>query len=252
MDTFTGKTVLITGASGDIGRACAMAFGRKGTRLILHSFRNPKAIQKIQEELMGTATVCAINCDASNEDAVVGQFKRITDEFAIAKIDVLINNAGDLIRRCPFEEMDWKLMQESINMNLKSAFLFTRYALPMIGSGGSIIFISSQTARWGKGDRSSHYGTAKAAIIGMSKCLSNEIAPKGVRVNCIAPGFIEGQFHQKYTAEHVAHEHAMRNPMRRNGTPEDVAGVAIFLASSQSSYVNGTVIDVCGGDFIAP
>ena len=250
INNLKGKTVLITGASGDIGRACALAFGKKGANLVLHSFRNHSVINDIQKEL-SDVVVCPIKCDATDVKEVAKQFDLIKNHYNIKTIDVLVNNVGDLIERCPFDKMDWKLVQKSIDVNLKSGFLFTKFALPLIPNGGSIIFISSQTARWGKGDRSSHYGAAKAAVLGLMKCLANELGSKKIRVNSVAPGFIEGQFHKKYTSRDITTAHARKNPMGRNGNPDDVAGAVLFLGSPVSSYVNGTVIDVCGGDFIA-
>lgn len=247
---FHEKVVLITGASGDIGYACADLFAKTGAKLILHSFKKGCRIVDFQSSYLDK-NIYHIICDATDENAVSAQFTFLKDSCGIKRIDVLINNVGNLIKRCAFSEMTWDLMQASLDVNLKSAFLFTLYSAPLMTSGASIIFVSSLTARWGKGDRSLHYGTAKAAIIGMAKFLANELAPKGIRVNTVAPGFIEGQFHERYTTNKVVQEHAQNNPLRRNGAPNDVAQTVLFLASEKSGFINGVTLDVCGGDFIS-
>ncbi len=243
------KNILITGASGDIGIACAEMLLAAGATLILHSNSNRAKVDGFASRHK-RASIYHINCNATNEKEVKQQFQYLSEKVGIKKLDVLVNNAGDLISRCCFADMEWDLMEAAINVNLKSSFLFTKYALQMMTKGASIIFMSSLTARWGKGDRSTHYGTSKSAILGFAKCLANELASEGIRVNSIAPGFIEGNFHDRYTKPIVAKEHMGRNPLSRNGKPEDVAGAVLFLASDSSGYVNGTTIDVCGGDFI--
>lgn len=245
------KTAVISGASGDIGLACAEAFLNSGYRLILHSFRHPeKIINFIKKNPQ--AEIIHLNFDASLEECVKnGLAPVLNKKTGIKCIDVLINNAGDLIDRVPAEKLEWDFIQKTINVNVKSAFLFTKYFLPMMAKGASIIFISSSTAKYGKGDRSSAYGLAKGALLSWSRCLANELGSRGIAVNAITPGFIEGQFHKKYTAASVADAHRSKNPLRRLGRPKDVAAAALFLAEAHTNYISGACLDICGADYMS-
>ena len=242
------KTVLITGASGDIGGACADLFAKEGANLILHHFSNYKMIEKFKNNHRKNK-IFSVNCDATNEEDVKNQFAKIKKNFK--KIDVLVNNVGDLIARKSLEEMDWEYVQKIIDVNLKSAFLFTKYCLNLMPVNSSIIFISSLTARSGKGDRSSAYGLAKGGLLSWSKCLANELGKKGIRVNSLTPGFIKGDFHKRYTLKALEKEHIKRNPLGRIGTPCDVAQAALFYALASDGYISGTNLDICGADYMS-
>lgn len=243
------KAVFVTGASGDIGLACAEAFVKEGANLILHSFKNSNVIEKFAKKYP-ESDIFHINCNATDENQIKNQFDLLLTQKPNLKVDVLINNAGDLLDRKSLSELDWSFVQKTIDVNVKSAFLFTRYCLPFFAHDSSIIFISSLTARCGKGDRSSAYGLAKGALLSWSKCLANELGNKSIRVNCITPGFIKGQFHDKYTKKSVELEHAKRNPLGRVGIPADVAQAALFFASVSDGYISGTTLDVCGADYM--
>lgn len=242
------KIVLISGASGDIGMACAKLFLQEGAKLILHSFRHPQQVNDFIGK--NKKNIIHINCDATDENQVKRQFDLLSKKYGIKNIDIVVNNVGDLIKRCTVDELEWDFVQKTIDVNVKSAFLFTKYCLPILKRGSSIIFISSSTARYGKGDRSSAYGLSKGAILSWSKCLANELGPKGITVNTVTPGYIKGDFHKKYTKKEVESEHSLRNPLGRIGEPEDVARVVLFFASLHNSYVSGTTLDVCGADYM--
>jgi 3-oxoacyl-[acyl-carrier protein] reductase len=244
------KTIIITGACGDIGMACAELFLRENARLILFSFSHPERVIKFIKKNKHSEII-HFNCDATDEIKVKQKFDLIFKKYGIKKIDVLVNNAGDLIKRCPVDDLEWDFVQKSIDVNVKSAFLFTKYSLPKMRRGSSIIFISSSTARYGKGDRSSAYGLAKGAILSWSRCLANELGKRGITVNTITPGYIKGNFHKKYTMPKVENEHRFKNPLGRLGKPKDVAAVVLFFASLHNSYVSGTTLDVCGADYMS-
>jgi 3-oxoacyl-[acyl-carrier protein] reductase len=244
MDNLKNKVVLITGASGDIGEACADLFYKNGAILILHSFNHE--IKKYPK-----GRVFYIKCNTTSEIEVQKQFSLLKKDSNLKKIDILINNAGDLLDRVPAEKLEWDFVQRTLDVNLKSAFLFTKFSLPLMKKGSSIIFISSLTARSGKGDRSSAYSLSKGALISWSKSLANELGTKRkIRVNCITPGYIKGKFHKRYTKKNIEMDHKNKNPLGRLGQPTDVAHTALFYASDSSSYITGTTLDVCGGEYI--
>lgn len=190
-----------------------------------------------------------INGDATNQEEVKNMIDSIKSR--VKNIDVIVHTVGDLMARKKIEDTDWEFMQKVIDVNVKSAFLFTKYTLPLMKKNSSIIFISSLTARGGKGDRSSAYGLAKGAILSWSKSLANELGPQGIRVNCVTPGYIVGNFHKRYTKKAVELEHKDKNPLGRLGKPEDVAAAVLFYAQVSSGYISGTTLDVCGADYMS-
>lgn len=245
-----GKVILVTGASGDIGGACSEIFLKHGADVILHVHNNKKRIQRIANKFSKSKTFI-IQCDGTSEIQVKEQFAILKKKFHVNNIHGLVNNAGDLLGRRKTEDMNWDFANHVFETNVKSAFLFTSHCLPLMRKKSSILFISSLTARCGKGDRSSAYGLAKGALISWSKCLANELGPRGIRVNCLTPGYIKGQFHRKYTLKQVEIEHKLRNPLKRLGTPLDVANAALFYIANADGYVSGTTMDICGADYMS-
>lgn len=249
MTSLKNKTILIAGASGDIGLACAKTLYNEGAQLILHYNRGVKKINAFKNLYPG-ATISALSCNATSEIEVKKFFQKIRRQ-GINHIDCLVIAAGDLLGRRPFINLGWDFIQRTLDVNLKSSFLFTKNTIPFMRRFSSIIFISSLTARSGKGDRSVAYSMSKGAIISMSRSLANELGPRGIRVNTITPGFIEGNFHKRYTTKRVHKLHKAANPLGRLGTPEDVAEAVVFYASAGRGYISGTTLDVCGGDYMA-
>jgi 3-oxoacyl-[acyl-carrier protein] reductase len=249
MTKLQNKTILIAGASGDIGLSCAEAFCKEGSRLILHSYKNSKNVKLFQKR-HPDAVIANLKCDATSERQMNSQFNKLR-KTGIKRIDVLVIAIGDLIARKPFKNINWNFVQQVLDVNLKTSFLFTKYTLPFLRRHSSIIFVSSLTARSGKGDRSIPYSMAKGAVISFSRSLANELGRDGIRVNSITPGFITGNFHKRYTSKQVYNEHRLRNPLGRLGTPADVAVAVVFYASVYDGYISGTTLDICGADYMA-
>lgn len=243
----SNKIALITGASGDIGYACVKKFLDNGYKVIAHSYKNKSRLSQLAKRK--SLHLIHINGDATSQEEVKDMIKGVKSK--IKHIDVVVHAAGDLIDRKKAKDMDWNFMQKVIDVNVKSAFLFTKYTLSFMKKDSSIVFISSLTARGGKGDRSSAYGLAKGAILAWSKSLANELGPKGIRVNCVTPGYIVGNFHKRYTKKSVELEHKHKNPLGRLGKPEDVAEAVFFYAQVSDGYISGTTLDVCGADYMS-
>ena len=242
------KTILVTGASGDIGLACAQALAKPGNTLIVFSHRHVFPEKKFKQAYPGV-TVIPIRVDLSQERSVEKAFAQLRQRH-IRRIDVLVHAAGDLLARRSVQKLTWDFVEQSLAVNLKSGFLTVMNALPLLRRGSSIIFITSMTALSGKGDRSSAYSLAKGALVSWAKSLAHELGPRGIRVNTVAPGYIKGQFHRKYSKRTVEREHARRNPLGRVGQPRDVAEAVVFLAEQGQGYTNGVTIEVNGGDVI--
>lgn len=244
MGLLDGKVALITGAAKGIGKAIALKFASEGadvafTDLVINEAAEEtiKELEAFGHKVKGYASNAA---DFAQTQEVVDQ---IMAEFG--HIDILVNNAGitkdGLMLR--MSEAQWDAV---INVNLKSAFNFIHALTPIMARqrGGSIINMSSVVGVSGNAGQC-NYSASKAGLIGLAKSIAKEMGPRGIRANCIAPGFIISDM-TSALSEEVREQWVRTIPLRRGGTPEDVAKVALFLASDLSSYVSGQVIHVCG------
>lgn len=245
MKLLEGKVALVTGAARGIGKAIALKFASEGANVAFTDLaidENGLATQQEIEAFGVKAKGYASNA-ANFEDAhnVVAE---IVKDFG--RIDILVNNAGitrdGLMMR--MSEQQWDMV---INVNLKSAFNFIHALTPVMmkQKSGSIINMASVVGVSGNAGQC-NYSASKAGMIGLAKSIAKELGARGVRANAIAPGFIITDMTAALSDE-VRAEWAKQIPLRRGGTPEDVANVATFLASDLSSYVTGQVIHCCGG-----
>ena len=244
MGLLTGKTALITGAARGIGKAIALKFASEGADVAFTDLVINEAAEETVKEI--EAFGHKVKAYASNA-ADFAQTQEVVDQIMadFGHIDILVNNAGitkdGLMLR--MSEAQWDAV---INVNLKSAFNFIHALTPIMARqrGGSIINMSSVVGVSGNAGQC-NYSASKAGLIGLAKSIAKEMGPRGIRANCIAPGFIISDM-TKALSEEVREQWMKTIPLRRGGTPEDVANVALFLASDLSSYVSGQVIHVCG------
>lgn len=245
MGLLTGKTALITGAARGIGKALALKFAEEGANIAFTDLVIDESGEETRKEIEAKGVKClAYASNAANFEGTAEVVKKIHEDFGT--IDVLVNNAGitkdGLMLR--MTEAQWDAV---INVNLKSAFNFVHACLPIMmrQRGGSIINMSSVVGVHGNAGQA-NYAASKAGMIALAKSVAQEMGSRGVRANAIAPGFIEtAMTHQ--LSEEVRKEWMKQIPLRRGGQAEDVANVAVFLASDLSSYVTGQVIQVDGG-----
>jgi 3-oxoacyl-[acyl-carrier protein] reductase len=245
MKLLEGKTALITGASRGIGKAIALKFAHEGADIaVTNIFDDDEFKSTIKEiESIGVKAKGYVFNVASYSDSQKIINDILTD---FAKIDILVNNAGitkdTLLMRMTEEQWD-----AVIAVNLKSVFNLTKAVLmPMLKlKSGSIINMSSVVGVSGNAGQS-NYSASKAGILGFTKSVSKEVGSRNIRVNAIAPGFIITEMTDKLP-EDVKSEWINKIPLRRGGTPDDVANTALYLASDLSSYVSGQTIHVCGG-----
>ncbi len=245
MKLLEGKTALITGAARGIGRAIALRFASEGADIAFTDLNYDENMQSLEKEIqaMGLRAKGYASDASSFTDCEAVVDKAVQD---FGKIDILMNNAGiardNLLMR--MTESDWDLVMK---INLKSAFNMTKviqkYMLKQ--RFGSIINMSSIVGMRGNGGQS-NYAASKAGLIGFTKSIAVELGSRNIRCNAIAPGFIETEMTAKLPKE-VQEGWLNQIPLRRGGTPDDVASVALFFASSLSDYVTGQVISVCGG-----
>lgn len=245
MRLLEGKVALITGATRGIGRAIALKFAAEGADIAFTYRSQHEAAKTLEEEILKAgAKAKGYPSDASSYEDAHNVVDDVKEKFG--HIDILVNNAGitrdGLMMRMSEEQWD-----SVIDTNLKSAFNFIHACTPVMARQrkGSIINMSSVVGISGNAGQS-NYAASKAGLVGLSKSIAKEMGSRGIRSNCIAPGFILTDM-TAALPEDTRLEWEKQIPLRRGGKPEDVADVALFLASDMSSYVTGQVINCCGG-----
>ena len=245
MKLLEGKVALITGAGRGIGKAVALRFAEQGADIAFTDLElNDVVMSTVAELEQYGVKVKAYASNAADFEQTHNVVEQIVADFG--RIDILVNNAGitkdGLMLR--MSEAQWDAV---INVNLKSAFNFIHAVTPIMARqrGGSIINMSSVVGVSGNAGQC-NYSASKAGMIGLAKSIAKEMGPRGIRANCIAPGFIITDMTNQLSEE-VREQWSKAIPLRRGGTPEDVANVALFLASDLSSYVSGQVVHCCGG-----
>lgn len=244
MGLLDGKIALVTGASRGIGKAIALKLASEGADVAFTYGRSKDGALAVAAEIeaMGRKAI-AYASDARSFVDAHSVVEQVVADFG--RIDILVNNAGitkdGLLLRMTEEQWD-----DVIEVNLKSVFNYSQAVVPVMARqrSGSIICMSSVVGEHGNAGQC-NYSASKAGIIGLTKSIAKEMGARGIRANCIAPGFIETDMTAALPQE-LRDQYAKTIPMRRAGTPEDVAKVALFLASDLSSYVSGQVINVCG------
>lgn len=245
MGLLSGKTALITGASRGIGKAIALRFAKEGADVAITNIADDDEFKSTIKEIesLGVKAKGYVSNAASFSDS-----QRVADEMAkdFGRIDILVNNAGitkdTLLMRMTEDQWDAVLA-----VNLKSVFNLTKAVLNTMlrQRSGSIINMSSVVGVSGNAGQS-NYSASKAGILGFTKSVAKEVGSRNIRCNAIAPGFILTEMTEKLP-EDVKKDWAEKIPLKRGGTPEDVANTALYLASDLSSYVSGQTIHVCGG-----
>ena len=238
------KTAVITGAARGIGKAIAKRFAEEGCNIAFTDL-NEESIKATESELLTLGVkVKGYISNAADFNDVENTVKQIHQDFG--RIDVLVNNAG-ITRDTLMMRMSEKQWDDVITVNLKSAFNFIHAVVPIMARqrNGCIINMSSVVGVSGNAGQA-NYSASKAGLIGLAKSIAKEMGSRNIRANCIAPGFIITDMTNQISEE--AKEEWMKTiPLRRGGTPEDVADTALFLASDMSRYVSGQVIHCCGG-----
>ena len=245
MKLLEGKVAVVTGAARGIGKAIAMKFAQEGASVAFTDLKADENFQNTEKELQALGVKAkGYTSNAADFEDTAKVVSEIVKDFG--RIDVLVNNAG-ITRdgpRMPMSEQQWDMV---INVNLKSAFNFIHAVTPIMmkQKNGSIINMASVVGVSGNAGQA-NYSASKAGLIGLAKSIAKELGSRGIRANAIAPGFIITDMTAQLSQE-VRDEWAQKIPLRRGGTPEDVANAALFLASDLSGYVSGQTIHVCGG-----
>lgn len=241
------KVAIITGAGTGIGRACALAFAREGAQLVLVGRRKDR-IDDTVRECGGLALAIAADVSESSD------IHRIIDQTVarFGKLNVLLNNAG-VLHIGTAEQITEAQWDETFNVNVRGLWLLSRAVLPHLrkAGGGSIINVASVLGINGARNRAS-YAASKGAVVLLTKCMAIDHGAENIRVNCICPSFVETELTAKVVSQApdpdaVRRERTAAHPIGRLGNPEDMAGMAVYLASEDSSWVTGAAFPVDGG-----
>ncbi|MCA9888476.1 MAG: 3-oxoacyl-[acyl-carrier-protein] reductase [Anaerolineae bacterium] len=245
MGQFEGKIAIVTGGSRGIGRAIALELGKHGATVVVNYNQSADAAEAVIAEIKAAGgDGMPFQCDVSDADQVTEMFKQVTKTYG--QLDILVNNAGvtrdNVIMMLKPDDFD-----KVIDTNLRSAWLCSKAAsrTMMKQRSGRIINISSVVGIAGNGGQT-NYAASKAGLIGLTKALAKEIAPRGVTVNAVAPGFIGTDMTSELSDE-IKETAISHIPLGRMGLPEDVAKAVAFLASDDAAYITGQVLVVDGG-----
>lgn len=246
-----GKAVLITGASTGIGAALARAFAAQGASVGLHYNSSAEAAKQLADEIRDTGgKVELVKGDASRS----GEMARVVKEIAAAfgRLDGLINNAGGMVARVPYQEMTDEHYDAVMDLNARSVLSASTAAIPHLKvNGGFIINTTSIAARNGAANGAGLYGSSKAFVSNVTRGMAKELIPFGIRVNAVAPGVITTPFHERYSTQAQLDAMLATVPQGRLGTAEDCVGTYLFLASATlSGYLIGQTIEVNGGQLM--
>ncbi|MDM0113421.1 glucose 1-dehydrogenase [Variovorax sp. J22R133] len=253
MDDLKGKTALITGASTGIGAAVAIDFAARGMRVAVHYNSSADAANKVVADIVAAGgEAFAVQGDVRDTAAIRRVVKESNDR--LGSIDVLVNNAGSLVKRAPIAEMTDEMFDEILHINARSVVAFCREVVPLMraqGRGGNIINVTSVAARNGGGPGAFLYAGSKGFVSTVTHGLAKELVPDRIRVNAVAPGVIQTPFQDRFSTPQMMESFRASIPMGRIGEPQECVGAFVFLASDKlSGYVTGQILEVNGGQYM--
>ncbi len=252
MNDLKGRVALVTGGATGIGGAISAAFGEAGMKVAVHYRTGANEAHRVAEGIRRNGgEALLLQRDITERGAAEDLVRRTVEMFG--RLDVLVNNAGGMVARRLIETVDDAFFDDVMDLNVRSLVHACRAGAAEMrrSGGGSIINVSSISARTGGSPGSSIYSGAKAFLATFTRSLARELAPDKIRVNALSPGTIATAFHERYSTPEKLEATRKSIPMARLGTATDCAGTALFLASNEmSGYVTGQVIEVNGGQFM--
>ncbi len=247
MGMLAGKVAVVTGGARDIGRAISVGLAREGAKVVVNYHSSATGANETIHEIKGLGgEAVAVQADVSQSEGIQHLKAKAIEAFG-EKVDILVNNAGGLFARKTLQELDESFYDLVMGVNFKATVFVIQAFEPLMRENSSIINLSSQAARDGGGGGSSLYASSKGAVTTFTRSMAKELGPKGIRVNAICPGLIATKFHDDFTNDEVRDTVAGKTPLKREGHAEEVADLVTFLASGNSSFINGVNYDINGG-----
>jgi 3-oxoacyl-[acyl-carrier protein] reductase len=249
---FAGKTALVTGASRGIGAATAITLAQNGvSRVVLHYNGYKQGAEETHAAVRAAGAQSDIIGGDLSTGAGIHEFVGKLKAEA-PKVDILINNAGHLVKRSKLVDMPEDIYDQVMDLNVKSVWFISQAVVPHMieQKSGIIINLSSIAARNGGGPGATIYAAAKAAVATVTKGMAKELAPLGIRVNAVSPGTVDNYFHEKYSNRQILDSMVAMTPAGRLGTNEEIADTILFLCSDASRYTYGQTIEINGGMYM--
>jgi 3-oxoacyl-[acyl-carrier protein] reductase len=246
----TGKVAFISGAAVGIGRATALALGRAGAFIGIHYYSSQAAAESLLAELSAqNIKAMLLPADLTQETQANAVIEQLVS--AAGHLDIVVNNSGGLVKRAKIEDCTLDNWNKSLDINLTSAFLVTKHAIPHLRATGNgrIINILSLSVQTGGANGGGSYAAAKGGLMVFTHTLAKELAPQ-IRTNSVMPGTVETQHHEIHSTAEMMENYRKQTPLGRNTFAEEVASSVLFLASDMSSHINGALIDISGGRFL--
>jgi 3-oxoacyl-[acyl-carrier protein] reductase len=252
MFSFEGQVAWVTGSSTGIGRAAALAFAQHGADVVVHCQNSLHEAESLVQEIeqIGRKALL-VQGDVADRKQVEHMVAQITQVYG--RVDILMNNAGSLIKRTRLEDLDEELWDRVMNVNLKSVYLVTKAVLPLMKEQGKgkIINVTSVAARNGGGIGALAYAASKGGVSTLTRGLAKELVQYNILVNAISPGVITTPFHDRFSTPEMRKNMVSQIPLGREGTPDETIGAALFLASSYADYITGEIIEINGGQLMS-
>jgi len=240
-----GKTAIVTGGGRDIGRACVIRLAKAGANVVINYHSSSEGADSAVAEITAAGgNAIALQGDMTNENDIHALIAKTIETFG--SIHSLIHVTGGLVARKTTENSSLEHWNTVMALNLTSLFMTVKACLPHMDEGGSIVTFASQAGRDGGGPGSTAYAASKGAVMAYTRGLAKELGPK-IRVNSLCPGMIDTDFHNIFTKDEVRQHVAKITPLKREGTSEEVANLAVFLASDEASFMSGNNVDINGG-----
>ena len=241
------KVAVVTGGARDIGRAVSIKLAAEGAKVVINYHGSQERADETLAEIQAAGGEALLFKGDMTAPADVEGLVAATQAAFGASIDILVNVAGGMVARKTLEEMDLAFFNQVIQLNLNSTFLVTKAVVPHMPEGSAIVNFASQAGRDGGGPGASAYATSKGAVMTFTRSLAKELGPKNIRVNSLCCGMISTLFHDTFSKPEGRQAVAGNTPLRREGSPPEVADAVSFLACDESSFLTGTNIDVNGG-----
>jgi len=246
----TGKVAFISGAAVGIGRSVALALGQAGAVIGINYYSSKEAAESLLEELTAQSIkAILLPADLTSETEANTVIDKLVAETG--RLDILVNNSGGLVKRAKIEDCTLENWNKSLDINLTSAFLVTKRAIPHLRATGSgrIVNLLSLSVQTGGANGGGAYAAAKGGLMVFTHTLAKELAPQ-VRTNSVMPGTVETQHHEIHSTPEMMENYRKQTPLGRNTFAPEVASTVLFLASDMSSHINGALIDISGGRFL--